>query len=173
MDMPWKAQSPQYFRRLAVEMVEDGDGVPEIATLFGVSERSVWRWLRAWRAGGQDALASAPRSGRPPKITGEVAAKMLSWLAASACDFGFVNDRWTARRLACVLQRESGVALNRRYLNGWLARHAITPQVPQRVPRERNEAKVASWVAEQWPLLKKRWSSVAPPSVLPMKAASF
>jgi len=45
-----------------------------------------------------------------------------------------------------------------------LTRHGVTPQVPQRIPRERDEAKVAAWVTQQWPLIKKRWSTAAPPS---------
>jgi len=171
MNLPWKAQPPQYLRRLAVEMVEDGDPVPEVAALIGVTERSIWRWLRAWRSQGDRALDSAPKSGRPPKITGNIATKLLSWLNASACDFGFISERWTARRLTAVLQREWGIALNHRYLNDWLTRHGVTPQVPQRIPRERDEAKVAAWVTQQWPLIKKRWSTAAPPSVLATKAA--
>jgi transposase len=173
MEMPWKAQRPQYARRLAVEMAENGVSVQEVAELFGVAERSVWRWRRAFRAGGEGALATASRMGRPPKITREVAVKLLGWLNRSACDFGFVNDRWTARRLVCVLERESGILLNHRYLSDWLSRHEITPQMPQRVPRERDESNVAAWISGQWPLLKKKWLGGARRLVLPTKAASF
>ena len=172
MEMPWKAQPPQCLRRVAVEMVEDGDAVEEVAGLLGVTERSVWRWLGAWRAGGEAALAAAPRSGRPPKLAGGVAAAVLSWLDRSPCEFGFVTERWTARRLASVLERELGVAVNHRYLSDWLGRHGVTPQVPQRVPKERDEAKVAAWAAGQWPLSKKRWSSGRRPLVLRTKAGS-
>jgi len=169
--MPWTAPAPAYVRRLAVEMVEDGDSVPEVAAVIGVAERSVWRWLRAWRTDGDDALVGARRSGRPPKLTGEVASTLLSWLDASACDFGFVTERWTARRLSAVLARELGIGVNHRYLNDWLSRHGITPQLPQRVPRERDEAAIAAWVAGDWPLIKKRWSTTAPRSDLPTRAA--
>src|SRR5688572_19040085 len=102
MDMPWKAQPPEYLRRVAVEMVEDGDAVHEVAGLLGVTERSVWRWLRAWRAGGEGALAAAPRSGRPPKLTPRRGVTLLSWLDRSPCEFGFDTERWTAPRLASV-----------------------------------------------------------------------
>lgn len=173
MEMPWKAQPPAYVRRMAVEMVEDGDSVEEVAGFLGITQRSVWRWLRAWNSGGQAALASSPRSGRPPKLTAEAAASLLSWLDRSPCEFGFLTERWTARRLASVLLRERAICMNHRYLNDWLARHDITPQLPQRVPRERDDAKVAAWAAEQWPRIKKKCAGGTPPSVLPMKAAFF
>ena len=54
-----------------------------------------------------------------------------------------------------MLVRERGVAVNRRYLSDWLGRHGVTPQLPQRVPRERDEAAVAAWVRDRWPAIKK------------------
>jgi transposase len=40
--------------------------------------------------------------------------------------------------LAAVIEGKFAVQLHRRYLNQWLRRHGITPQVPQRQPRERD-----------------------------------
>lgn len=156
MNMPWKAQPPAYVRRIAVEMVEDGESVDEVAQTLGFAPRSVWRWMRAWNSGGAAALACAPRSGRPPKLTAEASASVLSWLERSPSEFGFVGERWTARRLAKVLLQEKKISLNHRYLSDWLGRHDITPQLPQRVPFERDEAKVAAWAAEQWSKIKKK-----------------
>lgn len=156
MDMPWKAQPPAYVRRIAVDLVGDGDSVEHVAAILGFSPRSVWRWVQAWNSGGAAALACAPRSGRPPKLTPEASACVLSWLDRSPSDFGFVGERWTARRLAKVLLQEKKISVNHRYLSDWLGRHNITPQLPQRVPFERDEAKVAAWAAEQWSGIKKK-----------------
>jgi putative transposase len=163
MDTPRKAEPSRDVRRIAVGLVEAGEEPAVVAAIVGVAERSVWRWLSGWRRGGDAALATRARSGRPPKLTPAVGGALLRWLERSATEFGFATERWTARRLAAVLARERGVGVNRRYLSDWLDRHGVTPQLPQRVPRERDEAAVAAWVRERWPAIKKTSATAARP----------
>jgi transposase len=158
-------------RHLGISLLEGGESAADVAESLGVSERSVWRWQRRWRFDGAAGLAAKPGRGRPPKLTDGQAARVLSWIDRSPRDFGFATERWTAPRVADVLWRELRVRMNHRYLNDWLARRGVTPQVPQRVPRERDEAAVAAWVAGRWPLIKKR-SRTARPWFSPTRAAS-
>jgi|SRR5689334_8814720 len=70
----------------------------EIAHLLGVSERTVSRTRQRFIEGGLDeALQERSRSGRPPRITGEVQAK-LTMLACSSPPQG--RARWTLQLLA-------------------------------------------------------------------------
>ena len=158
MTLPRMAFSPEQLRRLAVELTLGGETPEQAAELLQVSERSVWRWLGAFRERGDGGLVTRPGQGRPPKLSDAQARQVLAWVAErSACDFGFVTDRWTAPRVAALIGRHFGVRMNHRYLNDWLFRHGrITPQVPERRPRERDEQAVRRWVDEQWPALKKR-----------------
>src|SRR5687768_7980386 len=176
MLLPRKALSAEQLRRLAVLMVGDGDPPDEVADLLEVSERSVWRWLSRWRRRGRlgDAgLATRPGRGRPPKLTGRQAAQVLRWVeGGSPCDFGFATERWTAPRVAAVIERRLGVRMNHRYLNHWLGVRDITPQVPPRVPRERDDGLVAAWVAHAWPGIKKRPPTATRPSFSRTRAAS-
>jgi transposase len=155
MDVPRKAEPSEGLRRLAVNLVEEGDSPRDVADRLEVGERSVWRWIKTWRALGEGSLATARRSGRPPKLTARLGNKLLEWLEHSPCEFGFVTERWTAPRLSRVLLHDSGVQISHRYLNDWLRRHGITPQLPERVPRERDENKIAAWAQQQWPLIQK------------------
>jgi transposase len=172
MDRPRTAAALEHVRHLGVGLVDAGESPTDVADVLGVSERSVWRWLAAWRRSGERGLAPRPGRGRPPKLTAAVAAAALSWVDRSACDFGFATERWTARRLAVLLERDLGVRVNRRYLSGWLRGRGVTAQVPQRVPRERDDARVAAWVGRRWPLIKKRSGSATRPSPFPTRAAS-
>ena len=157
MRKPWMADLPGCLRRLAVERVGDGHSQAEVAQFLGVSDRSIRRWVAADRDGGTAALLSKPRPGRPPKLTDEQAEQVLRWLRqGNPSHFGFPTERWTAPRVAELIERRFGARMNHRYLNDWLRRHRITPQVPARVARERDEAAVRWWVARVWPRIKKK-----------------
>ncbi len=175
MLLPRKALSAEQLRRLAVLMVRDGDAPEDVADLLEISERSVWRWLSRWRRRGRlgDAgLVTRPGRGRPPKLTGRQAAQVLRWINSSPCDFGFATERWTAPRVASVIEQRMSVRMNHRYLNEWLRVRGITPQVPPRLARERDEGLIAAWVAHVWPDIKKRSSPATRALFSRTKAAS-
>lgn len=146
----------EQLRWLAVSRVLEGEDPDTVADLLGVSERSVWRWLRRWRSEGVSGLALHPGRGRPAKLSESQAQRVLDWVDRSALEFGFSTDRWTAPRLAEVLARRLHVQMNYRYLNDWLRRHGVTPQIPQPSPRERDPELIAGWVHCHWPRIKKR-----------------
>ena len=175
MFSPRKALSAEQVRRLAVAMVGGGDTPEQVADTLEISERSVWRWLSRWRHRGRlgDAgLATRPGRGRPPKLTGPQAAQVLRWVRKSPCDFGFATERWTAPRVAAVVEQRLGVRMNRRYLNAWLAVRGITPQVPPRRARERDQGVIDAWLADEWPAVKKKPSTGGRASFSPTRAGS-
>lgn len=43
-----------------------------------------------------------------------------------------------------------------RYLCAWLRARGLTPQKPQRVPRQRDPETIAAWLRTEWPRLNKR-----------------
>ena len=159
MLMPGKALPAEGVRLLAVRLVLRGEPPDEVAERLGVSERSVWRWLGRWRRRGrlgEDALAVRPGRGRPPKLDAAQAARVSRWLDGRASDFGFTTDRWTAPRVASLIESRLGVRMNHRYLNEWLRGRGVTPQVPPRQARERDEAMIGAWLAHAWPGIKKK-----------------
>ena len=173
MEMPRTAESLERVRRMAVDRVADGWPPEEVAEFLGVSERSVWRWVAAHRGGGEAALAARPGRGRPPKLSPDQAAATLGFLGRSPTAYGFATERWTAPRVARVVERELGVRLNHRYLNDWLRRHGdVTPQVPQTRAAERDEAGIARWLRREWPRVKKRPGTCTPTSCSPTSAGS-
>ncbi|MBV8780825.1 MAG: transposase [Phycisphaerae bacterium] len=153
---PRMALSMVQRRQLAVAMVLEGEEPQQVADVLHVSERSIWRWLNQFRERGDAGLATRPGWGRPPKLSDSQAIEVLGWLAKSPCNFGFVTERWTAPRIAALIEARLGVRMNHRYLNDWLARRGFTPQVPQRRPRERDESVIRQWIAQRWPLIKKK-----------------
>jgi transposase len=154
--MPRRAYTSDPQRVFAARLVIDGQEPKEVAEMLGVSERSVWRWAHVFRKHGDAGLVTRPRQGRPPKLTGPQAQQVLGWLGHKPGDFGFETERWTSRRVSYLIYELLGVRMNHRYISCWLHRRGFTPQVPQRVPRERNERAIQEWLAIQWPAIVQK-----------------
>ena len=149
-----------------MERVLAGEEAADVAEFLGVRVTSVRRWARALELGGEWALAPAAVPGRPPKPTAAQEARVLYWVGCDARSFGFDSDWWTAPRLGRVVRERLRVRFHPRYLNDWLARRGVSPQVPALAPRERDYAAVGRWFAHAWPAIKggqrrrvRRWCS--------------
>lgn len=156
MKTTWTAQELEDRRRLAVDRVNAGYSQTEVADFLGVDSRSVRRWVKAYRDGGEEALSARPRPGRPRSLTEKQTGTVLSWFRQSPTAFGFRTDLWTARRVAELIRKQFQVSMNHRYLNAWLTNHDITPQKPQKRARERDQERIDRWVARDWPRILKK-----------------
>ena len=151
-------------RLLAVQRVLEGYSIEEAAEFLGVDPRSVRRWVAAHRERGGQALLSRPAPGRPPKLTATQEKIVRLWLAESPGEHGFETEPWTAPRIGQLIREEFGIGLNPRYLSAWLRDRGLTPQRPQRVPRERDPKAIAAWLESDWPRIKRRPGDRGPTS---------
>ena len=143
-------------RRLAIERINAGWKQSDVAAFLGVQERSVRRWVAAYRDGGKGALASKPHPGPKPKLTPEQEQTVLGWLKQSPTHFSYASELWTAGRLCLLIEEHFGVSFHPHYLCSWLARRRITPQKPQKKPRQRNDAEIDRWLRNEWPKILKK-----------------
>jgi transposase len=152
-------------RRLAVERVHQGYLPTDVARFLGVAPRSVFRWLAAARDYGERVgLNPRPHLGPKPRLHLDQELTVLCWLSARPTSYGFPNERWTAPRLAYLIDQRFGVHYHPRYLNQWLRERGITPQKPILRARERNPEAIQQWRVEDWLRLKKKRSRTVPPS---------
>jgi transposase len=155
--LPRTAPVSEQVRMLALLRLAEGWSRQEVGQFIGVHSRTLQRWQSRVHREGEMGLSDRPRSGRPPKLSAAQAEQVLGWVEdRSPRDFGFITERWTAPRLAAMIDERFGVQLHKRYLNDWLRRHGITPQIPQRRPRERDPRLIEAWVRHQWPRIKKK-----------------
>ena len=143
-------------RQLAVARVAEGYSQQEVAVFLGLHRSTVSRWVCTARDQGADGLKAKPTPGRPPKLTARQEKTVLSWIAKSPTSFGFATDLWTSRRLAVLIEQRLGIRFNSNYLVEWLRARKHTPQKPAQPARERDEAAIARWTAEDWPRLQKK-----------------
>ena len=75
----------------------------QVAACFDLSLKSLKRWIKCYEANGIEALADAPRSGRPPLLTEEQKALLTAEMQ---------KDRqrvWVARHVLVLIQTLFGV----------------------------------------------------------------
>jgi transposase len=146
----------EYRRCLAVQRIDEGYSIEEVADFLGVAPSSVRRWVATFRQHGADGLAAQPVPGRPPKLTSTQEKIVCRWLVDNPTEHGFATELWTAPRLAQLIEQEFGVHFHPNYLTTWLRRRGFSPQKPRRTARERDDEAIARWLEKDWPRIKKR-----------------
>ena len=145
-------------RRRVVAALHGGMKQIEAARLFGVSRAALNNWLRAWREGGEAALA-ARRRGRPPGRT-----RLAPWQAAVVVNL--ITDRtpdqlklpfvlWTREAVADLVRERFGIKISVWTAGRYLKRWGFTPQKPVRRAWERNNAAVRRWLKVQYPRIRR------------------
>jgi transposase len=148
----------------AAELIEAGASDREIAKRFRVSRMSVNRWRRALASGGRAALASKGASGAKCKLTPAQVAELEEVLDAGPAACGYADQCWTLARVAEQVWRRFGVEYALAGMDVLLHRLGWSVQVPARRAAERDEARIARWREEAWPVIKGRRRTWAPGS---------
>jgi len=143
-------------RRHAVQLADDqGFSAAEVAEMVGVSERTVRHWRQQAREGGEQALTAKPHPARATKLNDQQRAELVQIMLRGARAAGFTHDTWTCARVAEVIEREFGIKYDLGHLSRILRSLNFTPQLPQRVAKERDPKAAQGWRRTQWPRIKK------------------
>jgi transposase len=142
-------------RLTAADLIEAGAGDREIAERLRVSRMSANRWRRALAAGGRAALASRGAGGARCKLTAVQLRELEAVLDAGPAVSGWDEDQcWTLARIAELVRRRFKVQYTLAGLDLLLHRIGWSVQVPARRAAERDEARIAAWREETWPVVK-------------------
>jgi len=116
-------------RLQAAQMLGQGTDPAQVAGLLQVSTKSVYAWRRAWRAGGEAALASKGPGGNPCKLDEDQLAQLRAALDAGPVAHGWSEDqRWTLATVADLISRLFHVSYTLRGVSCLLHRTGLTPQ---------------------------------------------
>ena len=143
-------------RYCAVQLMEEQDlSAAQVAEIVGATERTVRRWRQQAREGGEEALAAKPHPSPPRKLNDQQRTELVQIMLRGARAAGFMNDTWTCSRVGEVIEREFGIEYDLGHLSRILRSLDFTPQLPQRVPKERDPGAVDRWRRDDWPRIKK------------------
>ena len=101
-----------------VRLCDAGWSVPKIARHFGLSERCVRHWIRAFLAGGFDALPDKAHLGQKSALTPEIRAALRAETEKG-------GRTWTAQQIADWVAEHHGVRLSPLWLSRLLRREKL------------------------------------------------
>jgi putative transposase len=121
------------------------------------------RWRRALAAGGREALATKGAGGAKCRLTPAQLAELEAALDAGPAAWGWDEDQcWTLARITDLVRHRFRVDYTLAGMDLLLHRIGWSVQVPARRAAERDEAAVAAWRQETWPVIKGRPGRRAP-----------
>lgn len=142
-------------RQRAIELFQQGKRKAEIARQLGTSRASVTRWCQAYQRAGPEGIEARPTPGRPAKLSAKQKRRLLQRILKGARANGFPTDLWTGKRIVELIWRLFGVAYHTDSMPRFLSALGLTCQKPQKRAVERDEERIASWIARDWPRIKR------------------
>src|SRR5881296_1781807 len=116
-----QTKEARVFRRAqAVHAVVVGQHVSAVSATFHVANSALRQWVQRFAQEGPQGLLDRARSGRPPKITCELAQHLNRLVDEDPLEHGSLSSQWSCRELAIVFARETGVHLGRESVRGVL-----------------------------------------------------
>lgn len=104
---------PRVRRRAhAVLLVEEGQSYASVARLFQTAAYRVRVWQRRFAAEGRAGLLDRTRRGRPPKLSADDRAFLVTALEQGPQAYGLPVTVWSIRDLQALLERERGVTVS-------------------------------------------------------------
>jgi len=155
MSAPKKQDWREARRRQAWKLKQQGWRQKDIAQASGVTEGAVSQWFKRVKEEGEAGLASHPPPGPKSKLTAEQRQQIPGLLAQGAEAHGFRGDVWTAGRVRDLIKSHFGVRYHRDHVRKLLREMGLSYQQPIQRATQRDEARIAAWVEEDWPRIKK------------------
>jgi transposase len=125
-----------------------------IASELDVTPATVCRWVAAYRAHGEDGIASTVAPGREPKLTDkQVATVRRLILGKNPRQLNFGPALWTLDLVGQVIQAKFQIVLHKTTVARYLHRFGVTPQKPVRRAFQRDDAECRTWMTSGFPAI--------------------
>lgn len=142
---------------MAVTRVREGERPSTVVKSYGLCRTTIYRWIRAHKKGGDEALKSRKHPGRPCKLSDRQTKQVRRWICGKdPRQYGFDFGLWTRGIVASLIKERFKVRLGVTAVGRMLHRLDITPQKPLRRAYERDPVAIAKWKAKVYPALQAR-----------------
>ena len=106
----------RYYHRLhCLLLVAQGHSCPKVAEWFGISSRSLERWVHDFEKNSLDGLKDTPKAGRPGRIKCTDIKALKQDLKKAPCYWGYDDtDTWHGKQLQKHLKQRYSIFLSER-----------------------------------------------------------
>src|SRR5499426_4678880 len=109
-----QTREARVFRRAqAVREVVKGQRLQTVSDTLALTYSALRKWVHRFASQGVQGLVDRPRSGRPPKMTCELAKHLNRLVDEAPLQHGAIHSPWSCRELAMVLAQQTGVQVGR------------------------------------------------------------
>jgi len=95
-------------RRLALELLQRGVTVEQVAQILSVTQRTIVRWRRLAREG-PEALKIRKSPGRPRRLSFEAVPELAETLRQGPAALGLPGTKWTLQQVAGLIEQRFGI----------------------------------------------------------------
>lgn len=153
-------EAQEDLRRRAVAAVKGGMSQAAVSTVFGVSPKTVWRWVKAYDGKGNRALKAGRRgrrTGEQKALTAQQEARVRrAVLTKNPDQVAIPGMVWTRPQVRDLIRRWFGIGLSLVTIGKYLRSWRLSPQKPVRKAYEQNPEAVARWLEVGYPAIAKR-----------------
>jgi len=147
----------QEIRHNAVNMYLKGFSQVHISTTLGVSTRSIYNWVKAYKKSGEKGLKINDR-GRPKGT------QLKPWQSAQIVNLvkNYCPDElsmpfflWTRESVGLLIKRKFNIKLSKWTVGRYLANWGFSPQKPARRAIEQNPKAIERWLNIEYPSIQR------------------
>ena len=136
-------ETSETIRMMAVRRVREGEPPSAVIRSYGLCRTTIYRWLRAERRGGEEALKARKHPGRKPTLSPKQKLQVRRWISGKdPRQYGFDFGLWTRQIVAELIEQKFGLRLGVTAVGRLLAELDITPQRPLRRAYKRDPAAI-------------------------------
>lgn len=141
--------------RAIVLREELGYSQKEIASIFGMHDKSVSRWFSQYRREGYEGLKRRKAPGATRVLSDAILGWLENVLEKPATEWGYDTPLWTASMLRGLLREQKGIYLHRTTVWRFLRRCGLTWKKPERRYIQQNQELVDKWLQSEWPNIQQ------------------
>lgn len=153
-------------RCTTIHLLHLGHKPKEIAEMQTVSVPSVYNWIKRWRSGGIEGLATKPRSGRPPLADEGYVRALEETMAKDPSELGYGFRIWTVDRLRTHLEKKTRIRLSESSFRELLKRRGYRYRRPKQDLGHLQDKKAKAQARKLLEEMKKRSSETISSSSL-------